>query len=181
MSEIMVRRVSTADLRPDEIRAIRAILDAAFEDEDGFAEEDWEHALGGTHVVLDVDGEILAHAAVVERPLEVAGRRVRTGYVEAVATKPGHHGRGYGSAVMTQINDIIRAGFDLGLLGTGRFSFYERLGWEHWQGAGSVRTADGDVPTPDDDGYLMALRTPASATIDTSQPISCDWRSGDVW
>jgi aminoglycoside 2'-N-acetyltransferase I len=180
-----VRRASTAALGADEIRAIREILRSAFvEDGEGFTEDDWQHALGGVHVIGEADGAIVAHASVVERPLEVAGRPLRTGYVEAVATAPAEHGRGHGSAVMSEVNAVVRAGFELGALGTGRFSFYERLGWERWRGPSYVRTPEGERATPDDDGALMVLRTPATPTeppLDLATRISCDWRSGDVW
>ena len=150
--------------------------------EDGaFEDADWDHAVGGVHVILESDGEILAHAAVVERTLGIAGQRVRTGYVEAVATRIGHHGQGHGSTVMTEVNAIIRAGFELGALGTSRFSFYERLGWERWRGPSAVRSLGGLVRTPDEDGYILVLRTPTSPTLDLDAPISCDWRPGDVW
>jgi aminoglycoside 2'-N-acetyltransferase I len=181
-----IRRAATGDLRPREVRAIRAILVAAFEgDEDGaFTEDDWQHALGGVHVIGATGGDIVAHASVVERPIEVAGRPLRAGYVEAVATAPECQGEGHGSAVMGEVNEVIRAGFELGVLGTGRFSFYERLGWERWRGPSFVRTAAGEVATPGDDGALMVLRTPSTPVdppLDLGAPISCDWRPGDVW
>ncbi len=169
-----------------DVSTIRALLVDAFERtalEDGaFDDADWDHALGGVHVILENGAEILAHAAVVERTLEIAGRPIRTGYVEAVATKVGRHGQGHGSTVMGEVNDIIRAGFELGALGTGRFSFYERLGWVRWRGSSSVRMPDGRlVATPEDDGYLLVLRTPSSPPLGLDAPISCAWRPGDVW
>lgn len=182
-----IRRVPSESLQPAEVASIRELLLAAFEDDEegGFAESDWQHARGGVHVVLAADeGEadgILAHAAVVERTLEVDGKPFRTGYVEAVATRPGYHRRGHGSAVMREVNQIIHEGFELGALGTGRLAFYERLGWELWRGPSSVRSVDGLVPTPDEDGAIMVLRTPSSRDISVGAPISCDWRSGDVW
>ena len=131
--------------------------------------------------MLELDGEIVAHAAVVERELHVGGRALRTGYVEAVATAPERQGMGLGSIVMTDVSDHIRERFELGGLGTGRQSFYGRLGWQVWAGPSSVRTADGDRRTPDEDGSIMVLATPTSPPLDPSAPISCDWRPGDVW
>src|SRR5688500_7292880 len=51
-----VRRLPAAALTTSELVAIRALMDVAFanEGEDGwFGDDDWEHALGGTHFVLD--------------------------------------------------------------------------------------------------------------------------------
>jgi aminoglycoside 2'-N-acetyltransferase I len=181
----VILRVATADLNADEIARIREVLWAAFavDEHGGFEEDDWDHALGGFHfVATDDDGTIVGHAAVVERDIRVSGTPVRTGYVEAVATDPAHQRRGFGTQLMRDVDQHIAAGFELGMLGTGSQSFYERLGWRVWQGPSSVRTRTGDKPTPDEDGYLMYLNTPATPPgLDESAPISCEWRSGDVW
>ena len=124
---------------------------------------------------------MLAHASVVPRVLEVAGRPLRTGYVEAVATAPGRQGEGLGSAVMAAATDEIRAHYELGALGTGRHSFYERLGWERWRGPTFVRTSRGLLRTAEDDDGVMVLRHGASAEVDLAAPISCEERAGDDW
>lgn len=177
-----VRRVASGDLTPAEVSALRALLWAAFPPgEEGFTEEDWTHALGGMHFLLEDDGAIEAHASVVERELRVAGRSVRTGYVEAVATSPTSQGRGLGSVVMREVTAYVRDEYELGALGTGLHGFYERLGWETWRGPTSVRTDGGEQRTPDEDGYILVLRTPTSPELDFDASISCEWRIGDVW
>jgi len=180
---LRLRQLATHELTRSETVAIRALMSAAFDsDEDEqFSDDDWQHAVGGVHFVLELDGEIVAHAAVVEREIHVGGRPLMTGYVEAVATAPERQGMGLGSIVMTDVSDHIRERFELGGLGTGRQSFYGRLGWQVWAGPTSVRTPDGDGPTPDEDGYVMVLATPTSPPLDLSATISCDWRPGDVW
>jgi len=177
-----VRIVPTHALPPADLRAIRALMDAAFgTGKEAFADDDWQHSLGGTHFLLEVEGEIVSHASVVERQLEIGGRPLRTGYVEAVATAPDRQGRGYGTAVMRAATEHIRETFELGALGTGEHHFYERLGWETWRGPASVRTPEGETRTPDEEGYILVLRTPSSPPFDLAEPISCDWRPGDVW
>jgi aminoglycoside 2'-N-acetyltransferase I len=168
---------------PPDVTAIRHLLEAAFgqEDEERFSDDDWDHALGGTHFVLEQDGLVVGHASVVEREIHVDGRPVRTGYVEAVATAPDRQGLGLGSLVMADVTTYIRDRFELGVLGTGRHSFYGRLGWQTWTGPSSVRTPDGPRRTPDEDGYIMVLPTPTSPPLDLSASISCEWRPGDVW
>jgi aminoglycoside 2'-N-acetyltransferase I len=177
-----LRRLPTTGLAPAELHAIRVLMDVAFgTGEEAFGDDDWEHALGGLHVVLDLDGEIVSHASVVERVIEISGRPLRTGYVEAVATVPDRHGRGHGSVVMEAATEHIRATFELGALGTGRHAFYERLGWETWRGPAFVRSPEGLQRTAEDEGYILVLRTPTSPPFDRTEPISCDWRPGDVW
>jgi|SRR5262245_15266647 len=177
-----LRRVATDRLTAPEIGAIRALLQAAFPPgDDAFTDEDWEHATGGVHFVLDLDGAVLAHASVVERELHVGGRPLRTGYVEAVATDPDRQGIGLGSRVMRDATSYIRERFELGALGTGRHGFYERLGWVTWRGPTSVRAGSGTRRTPGEDGFVMVLPTPSSPQLDLTAPISCAWRQGADW
>ena len=180
--EPRLRTVGTNDLSPAELGAIRSLLDVAFgTGEEAFGDDDWDHALGGRHFVLELDGEIISHASVVERSLEIGGLPYRTGYVEAVATAPGWQGRGHGTVVMRAASEHIRESFELGALGTGAHGFYARLGWQTWLGPAYVRSGTGLTRTPDDEGYLLVLRTPSSPPFELTQPITCEWRRGDVW
>jgi aminoglycoside 2'-N-acetyltransferase I len=183
MTTPRIRRRTTADLGPAEISAIREIMTLAFGDdeEERFGEDDWAHALGGVHVVVDIDGEIVAHAAIVERTLRMGELPLRTGYVEAVATTPALQGQGLGTLAMADVATLIRDRYELGALGTGSHHFYQRLGWVVWQGPTFVRTAEGLQRTPDEDGGILVLETPASPALDIRAPLSCEWRPGDVW
>jgi aminoglycoside 2'-N-acetyltransferase I len=131
--------------------------------------------------VLTLDGRVVSHASVVERDIQIGGLPLRTGYVEAVATCPEHQGRGYGTQVMREVGAWILGRFQIGVLGTGLHAFYQRLGWTIWAGASSVRTPAGNQATPDEDGFIMVLSTPATPPLDPTAPISCEWRPGDVW
>ncbi|MGH2691599.1 MAG: GNAT family N-acetyltransferase [Actinomycetota bacterium] len=178
----MVRKVASDELSPDEVAAIREMLRAAFEGdpEEEFTDEDWDHATGGLHFILEEDGMVAAHASVVERELHTSGHRLVTGYVEAVATRPDLQRRGHGSALMREVGEYIDRAFQLGALG-GEPAFYERLGWVVWEGPTSVRTESGLIRTPEEDGYVLVRLTPTTPELDLSAPISCEWRSGDVW
>ena len=156
---------------------------AAFgpDEDERFGQDDWDHAVGGVHFVLYFDGEIVAHASVVERELHVDGRPLRTGYVEAVGTAVDRQGAGLGSLVMAAVTSYISDHFELGALATGRHRFYERLGWLTWTGPTFVRTIDGPRPTPEEDGDILVLRTLSTPPLDPIASISCDWRAGDVW
>ena len=183
---VRVRRLRTDDLGERLVGEIRSLLWSAFADDadaadDGFTEDDWQHALGGLHFILDLDGSAVGHASVVERRLEVAGRALRTGYVEAVAIEPSRQRRGLGTILMRAVNDHILANFEIGALGTGSHAFYERLGWQTWHGPSSVRTPNGLQPTSAEDGNILVLPTPSSPALRLTDPISCEWRPGDVW
>ena len=176
-----VRTARTDDLTPREVRDIRKLMDRAFADDEGFDEDDWQHALGGLHFIIHADGGIASHASVVPRQLLAGDVLLRAGYVEAVATDPRLQGRGFGTRIMEAVGAHISDSFEIGALGTGKFGFYERLGWRRWRGPTSVRTEHGRERTPDEDGYVMVLVTPASPTLDSHAELSCEWRPGDVW
>lgn len=178
-----VRARTSAELSPAEDAAIQAWLTAAFERDEhgGFTWEDWAHALGGTHFLLEEEERIIGHASVVERELHVDERPIRTGYVEAVAIHPERQRAGLGSRLMAAVNAHVDAAFDLGALGTGKQPFYERLGWEIWQGPTFVRAAAGLQRSADEDGYILIRRTPSSPALRLTDPISCEWRPGDSW
>ena len=179
---MVVRRVATDELSRAELAAIRELVWAAFAgDPESFTEEDWEHALGGVHFVLEDDGVVVAHASVVERELHPGEHRLKTGYVEAVATRPDLQGKGHGAAVMREVGEYIDETFPLGALDTGIQAFYERLGWVTWQGPTFARTKSGLIRTEEDDGNVMVRLTPTTPELDLLAPISCEWRAGDVW
>jgi aminoglycoside 2'-N-acetyltransferase I len=118
--------VRSSDAPAELLAAVhRLLLDAFGED---LSDDDWDHALGGWHAVVEEDGAVLAHAAVVPRALEVAGVRRHAGYVEAVATAPGRQGAGLGSRAMALLAGVLHEHFELGALSTDRHRFYERLG-----------------------------------------------------
>ena len=182
MSAPRIRSLATGQLTPAEVAALQGLMAEAFaaDEHGGFTDDDWAHALGGIHVLADDGGRIVSHASVVARDIHVGGRPLRTGYVEAVATAVDRQGHGIGTAVMRTVASHLDT-YELGALGTGSHGFYERLGWVTWRGPSSVRTTDGERPTPEEDGYIMVLRTPLTPPLDLDAPISCEWRPGDAW
>jgi aminoglycoside 2'-N-acetyltransferase I len=176
---VAVEQFETRDAAPGQLRAIRQLLDDAFAGD--FSDDDWHHTLGGRHVVVTLDGQVLSHAAVVARVLDVDGRPLRAGYVEGVATAPHERHRGLGSLVMDGMATTLRESYELGGLSTSAHGFYERLGWERWQGPSYVRDGDDRVRTEDEDAGIMVLRFGPSAGIDLTAAITCEARAGDDW
>ncbi|TWG21429.1 GNAT family N-acetyltransferase [Actinoplanes teichomyceticus] len=177
----VVRTVATADLTPGDRTRLRGLLDEAFAGH--FDDHDWEHTLGGLHVLITVDGTMIAHGAVVRRHLLHRGRSVRCGYVEAVAVHPAHRRRGFATAVMTEAERIIDHGYALGALSAsaaGR-ALYVSRGWRVWRGGTAVLAPDGVTRTEDDDDSTMVRPVPGGAALDERDLLICDWRDGDVW
>lgn len=172
------RTLPTADLTTAELGSIRALMDTAFRG--GFDDHDWDHALGGSHVLIGGPDAVIAHASVVQRRFLIGDRILRCGYVEAVAVSPEHRGRGLAAAVMTEAERIVDGGFHLGALSASESArgLYLARGWVPWPGPTAVLSPEGVVRTPDDDGSSL-VRTPAG--FDLTGTLVCDWRDGDVW
>ncbi|MDI1463574.1 GNAT family N-acetyltransferase [Catellatospora sp. KI3] len=175
-----LRRAATADLSPGELAELRHLLDHAYPD--GFDDHDWQHALGGTHVLGRLGGDLVAHAAVRPRTLWLDGTPRHTGYVEAVAVVAPLRGQGLGTALMAEVADVIAADYELGGLcaSAKAIPLYRRLGWREWPGPSHVRTDHGPVPTPEEDGAVFVL-LPTGLDAVPGTGLGCDWRTGDVW
>ncbi len=180
---VRVTRAHTAELTSADRAAARALLDAAFDDlplDERFGDTDWEHALGGQHVLVHDADTLVGHGSLVQRRLLHGGRALRAGYVEAVATADGHRRRGVGTAIMKALEELA-PGYDLLALGAtdDGVLLYESRGWQRWRGRLSALTPSGVVATPDDEGWLFVL--PGAAPLDLDAELTCDWRDGDVW
>jgi aminoglycoside 2'-N-acetyltransferase I len=174
-----VRTLHTADLGASTRSAARALLYDVFAGD--MTEADWEHALGGVHVLAWEGEALVGHASVIQRRLLHGGRALRAGYVEGLAVRADRRGRGLGAALMDPLERIVRDAYELGALGSteAAMGFYAARGWLLWQGPSAALTPQGIVRTPQDDGGIHVL--PSSAALDLSGELVCDWRDGDVW
>lgn len=133
---------------------------------------------GGRHLLAYEGTVLVSHAMVTTRWLHLEERRLRTAYVDAVATDPAYQGRGYGSAVMRRLAESI-TDYEIGCLETERRGFYERLGWETWRGPLAGLKGSELIPTPDQHG-IMVLRLADSQDIDLVAPLAIEW-DGRIW
>jgi aminoglycoside 2'-N-acetyltransferase I len=176
---VEVRTAHTADLTPATLAAARALLDEVFEGD--ISEHDWEHALGGVHALAWEGGELIGHASVIQRRLLHGGRALRTGYIEGVGVRADRQRRGYGAALMRELERVVHGAYDLGALGATDVgaAFYTALGWEVWRGLTSALTPTGVARTPDLDGAIFVLQV--GEPLDLAGELTCDWRDGDLW
>ena len=100
--------------------------------------------------------------------------------VEAVATDPMHERRVFASAVMRTLVSRV-AGFQLAALCPSDHgqALYRRLGWEAWMGPLSIRQGMDVVETPEES--VMIYRLPLSPPLDPGEPLSAEWRPGELW
>jgi hypothetical protein len=95
-----------------------------------------------------------------------------------VATEPQFQRRGYATSVMRRLASVI-GDFDLGGLCPAEPELYTRLGWTFWQGPLLIRIGDGLIPTPEE--KIMILQLPKTPALDTTLPLSAEWREGELW
>jgi GNAT superfamily N-acetyltransferase len=169
-------QVAAADLSPALRRATVDLCSAAYD-------EDFEPYLAllpdPLHLLGLQGGTLVSHLAWVTRWLQVgSGRPLKTGFIEAVATAPAHQRQGHATRLLataaTRLDD-----YEIGALSPSEPGFYARLGWELWRGPLATRTDAGLVPTPDEEVMILRLaRTPA---LSLDEPLSVEWRVGEVW
>ncbi len=169
----------TADLDPADLRAARALLDEAFEGD--FGDEDWEHGLGGMHVLVHDGAGLAAHGSVVMRRIRHRGRWLRTGYVEAVAVRADARWTGLGGRVMAALERIVDRAYDLGALSASEDGapLYTARGWRQWSGQVCALSPDGIVRLPEEEGGVH-VRPALAGPLDPAHALVLDWRDGDV-
>jgi aminoglycoside 2'-N-acetyltransferase I len=133
----------------------------------------------GLHICGRLDGRLVSHAGVSTRWLRHDnGPRLRTAYVDAVATDPAEQGRGHGSAVMRALASEV-SDYDIACLETSDAQeFYERLGWERWRGPLAGRSGDELIPTPGEG--VMILRLPRTPALDLDGLLTVEVQ-GRIW
>jgi aminoglycoside 2'-N-acetyltransferase I len=173
-----LRTAHTADLEDGTKAAVRELLDGAF---GKISEDTYQNVLGGVHALLVEDGELIGHASVVQRRMLHGGWVLRTGYIEGVAVRADRRRRGHGAALMSELERIVRSGYQLGALGASDDGarLYVSHGWQQWRGPIATLSPDGIRRTPGKDGAIYVL--PVAIPVDLSGELICDWRPGSVW
>ncbi len=179
IGEVLLVGAATRELTTTRLEDVRRLCAAAFDGE--FSDDDWQHTIGGRHVVALDGSVVVAHGAVVERRLTAGTTTLRAGYVEGVATAPTRQGEGLGSIVMRALQQHVVGTYDIGALSTGAHDFYRRLGWTSWLGPTYVATTQGLRRTPEDDDGIMVLRHGPHGALDLTRPLVCEERTGDDW
>lgn len=178
----------THDLDGSLLEEVRRVLVEVFgpsrgRSDDDFTAEDWQHSLGGTHVLaFDGDDELVGHAAVVQRQLIADGRTWRVGYVEGVGVRADHQRRGIGGQMMAVLEGVIERAFVFGALSASDAAvpMYVGRGWVLWRGALSALTPGGVVATPEEADSVFVWNV-QRAGVDVDGELTCDWRPGDLW
>lgn len=176
---VRLRLAHTCDLGPAELGAARALLHEAFGGD--FCDDDWDHGLGGMHVLVQDRRGLAAHGSVVMRRIRHRGRWLRTGYVEAVAVRPDARRTGLGGRVMGELERVIDRAYDLGALSASEEGalLYAARGWQQWGGRVHALSPGGIVRLKEEEGGVW-LRPVLAGPLDHGGELVFDWRDGDV-
>ncbi len=172
-----VRRGS--DMTQDEQAAVLALCSEAYE-------EDFQPYLAcfsdPIHVLARKGERLVSHALWITRWLQIGNEPLlRTAYIEAVATGLEFRNLGLASQVMRLAVETIAQdpAYEIAALCPSDARFYERLGWERWQGPLSARRDNGLVSMPEEEAMVYPL--PTTPDYDRTLPISIEWRDLEPW
>lgn len=176
---IAVRTAHTADLPADVLTAAHRLVVDAFDGD--FTDLDWEHSLGGMHATAWAGDDLVGHGSVVQRRMLHGGRALRCGYVEGVGVRADHRRNGVASALLAELERVVRGGYDLGALAATEQAvpLYAGRGWRRWQGTTWTLTPEGRARTEDEDDAVYVL--PVAIELDLAGELTCDCRDGDAW
>lgn len=176
-----LRTVHTAHLTPTELTTLRALLDDAFGSD--FADEDWDHGLGGMHALIEgSDGQLLAHGSLVMRRVQHRDSSLRIGYVEAVAVRADRRRQGLGGRIMAALEEIVDRAYVFGALSASDAgaALYKARGWQVWPGGLAALGPVGVVPLPEEEGTTYVRPAAGRSLPDPAAALYFDWRDGDV-
>ena len=132
-----------------------------------------------THVLGYYQNTLVSHALWITRWLQVQSRpKMRTAYIEGVATDEPYRNRSFASEVMRRLVEKI-ADFEIAGLCTGIPEFYSRLGWQTWTGPLFYRKDTEMIHYSG--GPVMVFPLSKTPEINLSAPLSIEWREGEVW
>jgi predicted N-acetyltransferase YhbS len=131
----MTERIRTTHV--EEFPEVMRLIERAFGARKGFFERYLPHhfypdpqACAQLHV-LERDGRIVAHVAVLPIEITTRGLSLKVGGISSVATHPEHQGQGYMSRLLRHVIQVMKAeDYPLSGLGGDR-QRYGLFGWDH--------------------------------------------------
>ncbi|MBT2442524.1 GNAT family N-acetyltransferase [Streptomyces sp. ISL-36] len=175
-----LRLAPTHELRPERLRTLREMLDAAFGG--GFSDEDWDHALGGIHAWIEDERGVAAHGSVIMRRALHRSRSYRVGYVEGVGVRADRRRQGLAGRLMAELERVIDGAYAFGALSASDdgAALYAARGWRLWEGRIEVLGPDGLVRLPEEEGSTFLRSAGGRVLPDPAAALAFDWRDGDV-
>ncbi len=156
------------EMRREDRDAVLDLLEHAFSVRELFERfMDFDPAFAYGDILLALDaGRPVSCVQIFERPIRLRHERVVLGGIGSVATHTSARGRGLASRLLQQaIARMRERGMGLSLLFTGRFSFYERLGFQQMSTRLFKLAPGARLAAPDDGSVLRAFRSDDLARV----------------
>lgn len=176
---IEYRRLHTSQLISSEKETLFGLLVEGFSSD--FTYDDFQHTLGGMHVIAYDQQKMVGHVAIVQRNMAINDDPISVGYVEAMVVEENYRRQGIGASLMQHTNEIISACYQLGLLSASEEGqkLYRSVGWKVWKGALFEQQQRHYIRSIEEEGGVMAWS--AHDNIDFTASLYCDFRGGDQW
>ena len=170
-------KILRSDAIDSELKAtIIALCNRAYSEELTLLFETFEDAM---HVLGFFENSLVSHAMWVTRWLQPRNcPLLRTAYIEMVATATEHQRKGFATSIMRHLASALSA-YELGALSPANTTLYSRLGWIFWRGPLFIRSGGKLIATPEE--RIMILRLTKTPELNLDEPISAEWREGELW
>lgn len=176
---IEYRRLHTSQLTASEKEILFSLLVEGFDND--FSYDDFQHTLGGMHVIAYDQQKMVGHVAIVQRNMAINDEPISVGYVEAMVVEKSYRCQGIGANLMQHTNEIIGLCYQLGLLSASEEGqkLYHSAGWKVWKGSLFELQHRQYIHSIEEEGGVMAWS--ANDNIDFTASLYCDFRGGDQW
>lgn len=182
MIDINFSVMAAANLTSGQRQQIKQLCIEAF-DEDPWSQ--YQFMADAIHVLGVVNHQVVTHALWTNRFFQFGTfPLLKTAYVEYVATLREFQGQGLASDLLKYLLYYLSfSDYKLAALNPENISFYERLGWQLWQGHLAIRKTAQWLPTPDDEIMLHYFNDLESelCLMEDQTLLSADWREGELW
>nr|ELR5114236.1 GNAT family N-acetyltransferase [Providencia stuartii]ELR5115371.1 GNAT family N-acetyltransferase [Providencia stuartii] len=176
---IKYRFLHTSQLTPSEKEMLFSLLVEGFDND--FSDDDFQHTLGGMHVIAYDQQKMIGHVAIIQRYMAMNNEPISVGYVEAMVVEQTYRRQGIGTHLMQHTNEIISSCYQLGLLSASEEGqqLYSSVGWKVWKGSLFELKQRQYMRSIEEEGGVMGWS--ANESIDFTASLYCDFRGGDQW
>lgn len=179
---MMFKTIKVKDLDQQQRQQISELCFAAFDEAPW---DQYKFMQDATHIVAILDNQIVSHALWTDRVFTIDDITSHVAYIEYVTTDHKLRGKGLASELLKYlINTLIKLNYDLAALQPEDEAFYQKIGWETWQGSLYINHDKSIDFSEDVQIMLYPLNNQLSDKVSSSSKnnlIYSDWREGEIW
>lgn len=144
-----------------------------------FSKHDFYNALGGLHLLLMHNKQIIGHVAIVQRQISIDGNATKVGYVESMAISSSRQRQGLGVLLMYEVNKLIDTTYEYGFLSQSEEGegLYLKSGWKKMNPPFYEFFPKGIKESVEFDVMCYSSKN----NINPKSKLIADYRIGDIW